>query len=317
MASGNNVLLSRNMPTWRPTQAIELLAGTPPGGGQDRPARTLMRIMQSAGLVGVPMKITNITGKGGGNAWDALRARVGDAHVLSISATPLLSNRIQGISDYDHSALTPVANLYVEYLAFIVPAASPLRDAKTLLATLAADPAAMKIALATAIGTTNHVALGQLLMHAGADPRQLDLRVFDSALYAVDDVVASHAQLGVISAVSARRALEAGTVRVLAVSSPARLAGVFADAPTWRELEVPCVLGQWRGVLGAPGIAAEHVAYWVAVLGQALEHAEWQDELAANCWSAEFITGEALGTFLDNERAFSSKMLHALGLVSA
>ena len=303
--------------TWRPSQEVEFIAGTPPGGGQDRPARTLMRIMQSTRLVDVPMKISNITGKGGGNAWDALRARVGDPHVLSISATPLLSNRIQGISDYDHSGLTPVANLYSEYLAFIVPAASPLRDAKTLLATLAADPGAMKISLATAIGTTNHVALGQLLMHAGADPRKLDLRVFDSALYAVDDVVAGNAQLGVISAVSARRALESGTVRVLAVSSPERLAGVFVDVPTWRELGVPCVLGQWRGVLGAPGIATEHVAYWVAVLGQALEHVEWQDELAANCWSAEFITGEALGTFLDNERAFSSKMLHALGLVSA
>ena len=76
----NHPLPSRNKLPWRPTQAIELLAGTPPGGGQDRPARTLMRIMQSAGLVDVPMKITNIAGKGGGNAWDALRVRVGDPH---------------------------------------------------------------------------------------------------------------------------------------------------------------------------------------------------------------------------------------------
>lgn len=300
---------------WHPTQSVEFIAGTPPGGGQDRPARTLMRIMQSAGLVDVPMKITNITGKGGGKAWDALRARAGDPHVLSISATPLLSNRIQGISDYDHTALTPVANLYTEYLAFIVPAASSLHDARTLLATLVADPTAMKVSLATAIGTTNHVALGQLLMHAGADPRKLNLRVFDSALYAVDDVVAGNAQLGVISAVSARKALEAGTVRVLAVSSPERLAGAFAGAPTWCELDVPCVLGQWRGVLGAPGIADEHVAYWIAVLGKVLEHSEWQQELAANCWSAEFITRKALRTFLDNECAFSAKMLRALGLV--
>ncbi len=179
---------------WRLTQAIEFIVGTPPGGGQDRLARTLMHIMQSAGLVDMPMNITNISGKGGGKAWDALRARVGDPHVLSISATPLLSNRVQGISDYDHTELTPVANLYSEYLAFIVPAASPLRDAKTLLSTLAADPAAMKVALATAIGTTNHVALGQLLMHAGADPRKLNLRVFELALYALDDVVKGNGQ---------------------------------------------------------------------------------------------------------------------------
>ena len=301
---------------WLPSREVEFIVGTPPGGGQDRPARTLMRIMQSASLVDAPMKITNITGKGGGKAWDALRVRAGDPHVLSISAMPLLSNRIQGVSDYDHEALTPVANLYTEYLAFIVPAASPLRDAKSMLATLATNPAGMKVAIATAIGTTNHVALGQLLMHGGADPRKLDLRVFDSALYAVDDVVAGNAQLGVISSVSARKALEAGTVRVLAVSSMERLGGVFAGAPTWRELNVPCVLGQWRGLVGAPDIGVEHVAYWIGVLGEALQHPEWQEELAANCWSPEFITGDALKDFLDLERAFSAKMLRALELVS-
>ncbi len=52
---------------WQPSGPVEFIVGTPPGGGQDRPARTLIRIMQSAGLVGVPMKVSNIPGKGGGN----------------------------------------------------------------------------------------------------------------------------------------------------------------------------------------------------------------------------------------------------------
>ena len=144
----------------------------------------------------------------------------------------------------------------------------------------------------------------------GLPPQQADRNAL------VDDVVAGNAQLGVISSVSARKALEAGTVRVLAVSSMERLGGVFAGAPTWRELNVPCVLGQWRGLVGAPDIGVEHVAYWIGVLGEALQHPEWQEELAANCWSPEFITGDALKDFLDRERAFSAKMLRALELVS-
>jgi len=304
-------------PAWRPSGEVELIIGTPPGGGQDRPARTLMRILASAKLVDVPMKLTNLAGKGGGNAWDALRARAGDPHVLSISAPPLISNRILGVSDFDHSALTPLANLYTEYLAFIVPAASPISDACALLDLLKADPGAIKISLATAIGTTNHIALGQLLTHVGADARKLDLRVFESAPYAVDDVVAGHAQLGVISAVSARKALESGTVRALVVSAPARLAGVFSDAPTWTELSVPCVIGQWRGVLAAPGIRAKHLDYWTQVLGAAVENAEWKAALTANSWTENFMTGEELRAFLDDERAFSADMLSALGLVSS
>jgi putative tricarboxylic transport membrane protein len=274
-----------------------------------------MRIL-TAKLVDVPMRLTNIPGKGGGKAWDTLRARAGDPHVLSISAPPLMSNRILGVSDFDHSALSPLANLYTEYLAFIVPAASPVENASDLLKLLKADPGALKISLATAIGSTNHIALGQLLTYLGADARKLDLRVFDSALYAVDDVVAGNAQLGVISAVSARKALEADKVRALAVSAPARLGNIFSGAPTWTELSVPCVIGQWRGLLGAPGIGAEHLAYWTRVVAAAVQDTEWKDELAANSWTDEFMTGEKLITFLDRERVFSGDMLKALGLVS-
>ena len=307
---------SSTTPVWRPTREVEFIVGTPPGGGQDRPARTLMRILEATRLVDVPMKLTNLPGNGGGHAWDALRARAGDPHVLSISAPPLMSNRILGISDFDHAALTPVANLFTEYLAFVVAADSSIRDATALLAMLAAEPGALTISLATAIGSTSHIAMGQLLTHVGADPRKLDLRVFESAPYAVDDVAAGNAQLGVISAVSARKALEAGKVRALVVSAPTRLSGVFADAPTWIESSVPCVIGQWRGVLGAPDIEAGHLAYWTHVLGAAVENTQWQDELAAHNWTDHFITGGTLQSFLDDERTFTRDMLKALGLVS-
>lgn len=312
--TNENKMLSA-APAWQPTREIELIVGTPPGGGQDRPARTLMRALVSAKRVKVPMRLSNIAGKGGGNAWDALRARAGDPHVLSISSLPLLSNRILGISDFDHAALTPLANLYSEYLAFIVPANSAIRSAAQMYDLLKANPGATPIALATAIGSTNHIALGQLLSHAGADPRALKLRVFDSALYAVDDVVAGNAQVGVISAVSARKALESGTARVLAVSAPARLGGVFAEAPTWTELAVPCIIGQWRGVMGAPGIEAAHIEFWAQALAAAVESSEWKDDLAANSWSADFMSGAKLRTFLDAERDFVDGMLRALGLI--
>jgi putative tricarboxylic transport membrane protein len=315
MNDGKPLSQSPAASAWRPSQEVELIVGTPPGGGQDRPARVLMRVMEAARLIDVPVKVTNIAGKGGGKAWDALRARAGDPHVLSISAPPLLSNRILGVSDFDYRELTLVANLYTEYLAFIVRADSGIQSATELLAMLKADPGTIKIALATAVGSTNHMALGQILRHLGADPRKLDLRVFDSAMYAVDDVVAGNAPLGVISAVSAVKALKAGQVRALVVSAPERLAGVFAGAPTWTELGVPCVIGQWRGVLGAPGVGADALAFWTHALGAALAHADWQAELAANSWSGAFMTGDKLRAFMDAEREFCGSMLQALGLV--
>jgi putative tricarboxylic transport membrane protein len=220
------------------------------------------------------------------------------------------------VSDFDHEGCTLLTNLYTEYLAFIVRADSPIKNTRELLEQLSADPAALPVALATAVGSTNHLALGKIVQHLGGDPRKLQLRVFDSALYAVEDVLAGNAPLGVISSVSTRKALTDGRVRVLAVSSPTRMAGAFASAPTWQELSVPCVMGQWRGVIGAPGIAAAAVAYWEQTFAKGAAHAEWKAELAANSWSDQFLTGAALREFMDAERALAADLLQALGLVS-
>lgn len=299
---------------WQPTREVEIIVGTPPGGGQDRPARALMKVLTNAGLVRVPMKLSNVVGKGGGAAWDALLAHGGDPHVLSINSGPLLANRILGVSDYDHTAFTPLANLYSENLVFIVPEASPVRDAQGLLARLQSNAADFVVAFATAIGSTNHIALGQIMQHLGRNPQTLNLRVFDSALYAVADVAEGKAAAGVISAVSAVKAMEAGQVRALAVTASQRMGGVFANTPTWTELNVPCAVGQWRGIMGGAGMSADQIAYWEQAFAQATTRDEWQVELAANYWTHDFKSAAGARAFLDGDYAFLQRMLRELGV---
>jgi putative tricarboxylic transport membrane protein len=304
------------MCAWRPEKEVEIIVGTPPGGGQDRPARALMRVLETERLVSVPMRLTNIPGKGGGNAWDALRQRSGDPHVLSISSAPLLTNSLLGVTNYDHAGLTPIANLYTEYLAFVARVDSGIENDGALLDVLRRDPAALEIAIATALGTTNHIALGEIVQHVGQDPRRLRLRVFESALHAVADVVNGSAQVGVVSAASAVKDIESGALSVLAVSAPRRLGGCFAAAPTWAELSVPCTLGQWRGVIGAQAITEEQVAFWEAALGAAVKRPAWESELARHYWLNTWKGAAATRDFLDGEREFLRRMLSDLNLLS-
>lgn len=299
---------------WRPRSEVEIIVGTPPGGGQDRPARALMRVLESEELIDVPMRLVNIPGKGGGNAWDALRRRAGDPHVLSVSAAPLITNKLTGVSDFDHAALTPIATLYTEYLAFVARSDSSLRSGADLLGRLATAAGELTIAIATAIGTTNHVALGQIVRHLGGEPKALKLRVFESALDAVADVVEGHSDAGAVSAVSAVKALRAGTLRALSVSSPARMGGWFAEVPTWAEQSVPCVIGQWRGVIGAPGMPEEPAFYWEQALAAAVAAPAWAAGLDENYWTGTFNAGAETRAFLDSERVLLGRMLRELGL---
>jgi putative tricarboxylic transport membrane protein len=72
---------------WNPQHEIELVAGTPPGGGQDRPARALVKVLAEERLVDVPVKVSNIVGKGGGAAWEYLLSHPNDAHILAVKSS--------------------------------------------------------------------------------------------------------------------------------------------------------------------------------------------------------------------------------------
>jgi putative tricarboxylic transport membrane protein len=298
---------------WRPEREIELVAGTPAGGGQDRPARVLIDLLK--GRVGAPIKLTNIPGRGGGNAWDYLADHPGDPHVLAINSPTILTNRLLGESKLDFVSLTPLANLYTEYLAFVVRPNAAVESAPELLARLARDPSGLRIAFATAIGNMNHIALAKVTRQAGGDVRALRTDVFDSARYAVARVVEGRADLAVISATSAVPELQSGSLDAIAVTAPARLSAPFAEVPTWAEHGIDCLVGTWRGVIGANGLTKPQTAFWEDALLEAVRGEPWRAELARHHWTDTCLDAAATRSFLARELGNMRTELSALGLL--
>jgi putative tricarboxylic transport membrane protein len=299
---------------WHPQHGIELVAGTPAGGGQDRPARVLIDLIKE--LLGVPIKLTNIAGRGGGNAWDYLAEHAGDPHIVAINSPTIITNRLLGESELDFAALTPLANLYTEYLVFVVRPDAGVQSAEQLLAQLANDPAGIRIAFATAIGNMNHMALAKIARQAGGDVTALRTDVFDSARYAVAHVVEGRADLAVITATSAVPELTSGSLRAIAVSAPARMAGPFALVPTWGDAGIDCVVGTWRGVIGTAGMSAPHIAFWESALVTAVGGQAWRAELARHHWVDTYLGAAATREFLDAELITMQSALGALGLLA-
>jgi putative tricarboxylic transport membrane protein len=299
---------------WRPQHDIELVAGTPAGGGQDRPARVLLDLLKDR--AGVPLKLTNIPGRGGGNAWDYLAEHPGDPHIVAINSPTIITNRLLGESTLDFAALTPLANLYTEYLVFVVRPSTALPSAQQLLTQLGNDPGGIRIAFATAIGNMNHMALATITRQAGGDVTALRTDVFDSARYAVAHVVDGHADLAVITATSAVPELDSGALRAIAVSAPARMSGPFAQVPTWGEIGIDCVVGTWRGVIGTSGMTALQIAFWEDALLSAVRGDAWRAELARHHWVDTYLGAAAAGDFLKAELVNMKGALGALGLLA-
>ena len=266
-------------------------------------------------LLAQPVKLTNIAGRGGGNAWDYLRKNHGNPHVLAINSPTIISNKLLGVAATDYSDLTPLANLYTEYPIFIVRADSSITDVAELVRRLKANTAAVTISLATALGNPNHIALSRLTAHAGGDSRALKIDVFDSARYAIAHLLEGKAELGVITAVSAVPELQAGKLRTLTLSAPKRLGGLFADVPTLVESGVNCKVGMWRGIIGAGGISKDAIAFWDRTFAAATSSAEWEAELAKKYWANTFMAGKDEYAFLDEERTVMTAALTDIGLL--
>jgi putative tricarboxylic transport membrane protein len=305
------------MGDWRPTREIEIVAGTPAGGGLDRVARALAQAITQARLLQVPVKVVNVPGDSARRAWTYVDRHHGDAHLVAISSSNLTSDRLLGHADRDYSHYTPIATLVTEYIAFAVRADSPLKRAADLLDRLRQNPAKLAVALSTSLGNPNHVAFAKLVRQAGRDPNAANIRVFDSALDAVADAVAGHADVSAVTAASVLGELKAGRVRLLAISAPARLSAPFADVPTWSEQSIDCVVGAWRGVTGPAGITSSAVAFWRRVLKAAVAQPVWREALARMCWSATYRDGADLRTYLEQERNELVVVLGELGLFKA
>src|SRR3982750_3334053 len=72
---------------WKPTKPVEILVGVSPGGGIDRTARIMQKIMQDRQLVAAPVTVVNKPGGGGTIVQAYMNQRPGDAHFFEVSAT--------------------------------------------------------------------------------------------------------------------------------------------------------------------------------------------------------------------------------------
>jgi len=301
---------------WRPQREVEIVAGTPPGGGLDRSARALVRAFESKRLLDVPVTVNNVAGDGGRKAWNYLDRHPGDPHVLCISSSNLATDHLLGASAFDHErAFTPLAILYTEYIAFLARSDSSLKRGADLIARFATRAASVTVALSTSLGNPNHIALAKVVRHAGGDVKAPSIRVFDSALDAVADVIAGNADVCAVTAASAVKEITAGTMRALAVSAPQRLAGLYAQTPTWLEQPVDCVIGAWRGVSGARGLTTAQVAYWEGKLAAAVGTEAWTSELGRLYWTPMYLDGAPLRQHLRRERGEMEAALRLLGLL--
>lgn len=299
---------------WQPDRAVEMVINTAPGSGQDATGRLIQGIMQERKLVTQPLSVRNMPGGGGIIAYTHLQSQAGNGHFISIASKSLLTNHISGRAPLTYSHLTPLAILFDEYIALAVKADSPIKNGRELIDRLKKDPGALSFGVATSLGNPNHQGMAMALKVSGIDLRKTKTPVFQSGGQALTALLGGHVDAVPGSIGLMRKHVEAGTIRLVAIASPQRLGGIFANVPTWKEQGADAVVSNWRGLIGPPNMTPAQIAYWDNVMKQLTQTDVWKKELADNNWDNEYRNAAETRKYMDADYAELKAFLTELEL---
>lgn len=302
---------------WKPARNIEIVVPTSAGTGGDATARFVQRLLTEKKLVEVPVVVVNKPGGAANIGLVYLTQQAGNAHYFMQNTAALLTNHITGKSTLNHHDVTSLAQIGTDAIGFAVRADSSIKTAKDLADRLKSDAASVNIAFANALGNQNHIAAALVAKGAGTNVKTLKVVVFNGSGEAMTAVLGGHVDVVISSASALLPHSKAGTLRLIAVSSPQRSQGVLSSVPTWKEVGINAVSTNWRSLVGPKGMTQEQIRFWDEVFARMVQLPEWKQDLEAKVIDNTYLNARDTGKLMEAEYAELSSILGDLGLRTA
>ena len=298
---------------WKPIGQVEIVIPNSPGGGNDAVGRLLQKLLQERRLVTTPSVVVNKPAGGGSATLAYLGQKPNDAHFIAVVSITQQLNYITGTQAQRHRDFTPLATMIGDFIGFAVRADSTITLGKDLLERLKKDPSSLSAGI-TALGGNNHIAYVLAARSGGVDTRRLKTPVFQSSGDSLTALLGGHIELHIGSTSQIAKQLEAGKVRILAITSDQRLPGPLASIPTWKEQGIAGTFNTWRGIWGPKGLTAEQIAFWDDVLERISRDPLWKENLAANLWESDYRNSRDTLRYLDATHTEMRDVLKEVGL---
>lgn len=283
------------------------------GGGYDAMARLPFEAMAKEGIFADGANFTNKGGAGGtiGLTEFVNTNRGNDNAVMSMGVIMvggiLLNNSPVTLDD-----VTPLVRLTNDTGVLAVAPDSTIQSLDDLIAAMKADVGAVSISGGSA-GGVDHIVMALIAKEIGVDPAKINYIPYDSGAESVTAVGGGAVMLAVSGVSEFKAMAEAGRIKIIAVTSEGRIDGI--DAPSLKEAGLNVVVGNWRGIVGAPDMSDAGKAMWLDRFAKMHDSQAWKDILAAQGWEDAYLAGDDFTAFLAEEKERTAAVLKEVGLI--
>lgn len=296
----------------KPLTGLRLMVPNTPGSGYDLTARTVTQVMQDTDIAS-GVQVFNLPGASGTVGLQRLVNEKGNGKMAMQMGLGVVGASYTSKSEATLTDTTPIAKLIEEAGAIVVPKDSPYKTMDDLVTAWKKDPKKLAVGGGSSPGGPDHLLPMQLAKAVGIKPKDVNYVSYDGGGELLPAILGNKIAFGASGFGEFLDQIEAGQVRVLAVTSEKPI-DALKDAPTLKDSGIDLVFTNWRGIVAPPGITAEQEKSWVDSMTKMHDSDEWKAQLEKNGWVDAFVAGDEFGTFLTEQDKAVADLLTELGL---
>lgn len=293
-----------------PSKPLTYFVPWAPGGMTDMTSRMMAAALQNE--IGQPVNVVNRTGGGGVVGHLALAKAKADGYALGAVTVEITMLPHMGLTDLSYEDYHMLALQINNAAAVTVRKDAPWNDVPALLEYVKNHPGELQ-ASGTARGGVWDLARIGMLSEANLEPQDMPWVPSQGSAPAMQELIAEGVDVVTASLSEVDAMRQSGLVKVLAVMSEERLSA-FPDVPTLKEQGIDWSIGGWVAVGVPADTPPEVIANLESAISAAAQSKAYTDALEQAGSTIQFLTGEPLQTFVQNQHITNGKLLTKAGI---
>lgn len=294
-----------------PSRPIEFVAQSSPGGGTDLFSRSITDLLTKQKSFSQPLINANRVGGGGVVAYNYIKSKRGDPHVIMAIATGgILNSASRPELDLPLDTFTPLAMFATDPQVVAVRSESQFKTFKELVEAAKREPGTVSVGITGPTGTAR-LAFYLIESVTGAKFKYVSFKGGGEAVLAT---LGGHIETTGENMSEMLPLVESKKMRVLAVTGERRFVQA-PDIPTAKELGYNIIAATGRGFSMPAAVPKEAAAAMETALKRVYDSQAYKEYSHRNMFDNGYLDSAGFGKYLAVNRVVHEEFLRAIGVV--